>query len=76
MIGNLLHHPNFNERQVLLDNYAESFLQMASHPYKQSRFNIVLKDTARRFRNLLALGDEEEQNEGLREVETTWNQIE
>ena len=76
VIESLLHHPDFNERQVLLDNYAESFLQMASHPYKQSRFNIVLKDTARRFRNLLALGDEEKQNEGLREMEATWNQIE
>ena len=75
VISSLLHHPDFDEKQVLLDNYAESFLQMASHPYKQSRFNSILKDTARQFRNLLIHSEEESQNEGLREIETTWSQL-
>lgn len=72
VIQSLLIHPDFGERQVLMDNYAESFLQMASHPYKQTEYNKALKDTARHFRNLLVLRKEEEQNKGLGEILAAW----
>ena len=72
VVGSLLNHPDFEERKVLLDNYAESFLQMASHPYKQTEYNSVLKDTAREFRNLLVFENEETQNEGLLKVQAIW----
>ena len=75
MISSLLHYPDFDEKQVLLDNYAESFLQMASHPYKQSHFNTALKDTARQFRNLLVHRDEESQNIGLQRIQSDWTQF-
>jgi uncharacterized protein DUF6882 len=72
VVQSLLSHPDFQERQVLLDNYAESFLQMASHPYKHTEYDPVLKDTARKFRNLLVFEDEEKQNQGLLEIQKTW----
>ena len=75
VISSLLHYPDFDEKQVLLDNYAESFLQMASHPYKQSHFNTALKDTARQFRNLLVHRDEESQNIGLQRIQSDWTQF-
>jgi hypothetical protein len=73
VIQSLLRHPDFDERQVLLDNYAESFLQMASHPYKQTEYDPALKDAARKFRNLLVY-EEEVQNQGLLELQATWEE--
>lgn len=72
VIHSLLSHPDFDERQVLIDNYAESFLQMASHPYKQTEYDLPLKDTARMFRNLLVHDDEEKQNQNLLDVQASW----
>jgi len=75
VVESLMSHPTFEERQVLLDNYAESFLQMASHPYKGTEFEDPLKDAARQFRNLLALRDEEEQKKGLRAIQSAWVEL-
>lgn len=75
VVVSLLNHPDFEERQVLLDNYAESFLQMASHPYKATEYDARLKDTAREFRNLLAFPEEEKQNQGLRDIQQRWESL-
>jgi hypothetical protein len=72
VVESLMNHPSFEERQILLDNYAESFLQMASHPYKGTEYDEPLKDAARLFRNLLVHENEEEQNRGLAELRMTW----
>lgn len=58
VLGRLIDHPYPDELAVLLDNYSESFLQMAGHPHKGTEFERELQDTARSMRNLLGLTDE------------------
>ncbi len=48
-------HPDQDELPVLLDNYAETFLQMVSHSHRGTEYEGPLKDTAREMRNLLSL---------------------
>lgn len=55
VLQRLTEHPSSNEWPVLLDNYAESFLQMAGHPHKGTEYEPFLRDTARDMRNLLGL---------------------
>ena len=76
VVENLMDYDDLEERQVLLDNYAESFLQMATHPYKGGEFEKKLKDTARCFRNLLVFEDLNEQNIGLLKELLAWNKVE
>ena len=59
VLGRLIDHPYPDELAVLLDNYSESFLQMAGHPHKSTDFERELQDTARSMRNLLALANDE-----------------
>ncbi len=59
----LTDHPNAEEWPVLLDNYAESFLQMAGHPHKGTEYEQELRDTARSMRNILALANPERREE-------------
>lgn len=75
IVENLIRHPDLDERQILIDNYAESFIQMANHPYRATPFEPALKDTARDFRNLLALQKKESQDEELLKVHQTWLDI-
>ena len=78
VVTSLLNHPDFEERQVLLDNYAESFLQMASHPYKHTNYQSLLKDAARTLRNLLIYQREEEldfQNKALQDLLSAWQAL-
>ncbi|HIB64744.1 MAG TPA: hypothetical protein EYO33_06455 [Phycisphaerales bacterium] len=72
VVESLLSYPDFRERQVLIDNYAESFLQMASHPYRETEFATKLQDTARRLRNLLVHDEQEAQDMGLLAVRAIW----
>ena len=76
VLHSLLTHPDPSERQVLLDNYAESFLQMASHPYKMTEFEERLRDTARSLRNLLVYEEQEKQDKGLTELREAWVKVE
>jgi hypothetical protein len=59
VLGRLMDHPYPDELAVLLDNYSESFLQMAGHPHKSTDFEKELQDTARSMRNLLGLATDE-----------------
>lgn len=59
VLGRLMDHPYPEELAVLLDNYSESFLQMAGHPHKSTDFEKELQDTARTMRNLLGASTEE-----------------
>lgn len=59
VLKRLLEHPHPSELAVLLDNYSESFLQMAAHPHKGTDFETELQSTAREMRNLLALANTE-----------------
>lgn len=72
VVQSLFEYPDFDERLVLLDNYAESFLQMASHPYKGTEYEARLKDTAREFRNLLVHQDIDQQDAGLLKIRLGW----
>lgn len=76
VLNSLLTHPDFSERQVLVDNYAESFLQMASHPYKMTEFESRLRDTARDLRNLLVYEEQEQQDKGLVKLHEAWDRVE
>jgi hypothetical protein len=60
VLRRLTEHPSSQEWAVLLDNYAESFLQMAGHPHKGTEYEPQLRDTARDMRNLLGLAAAEE----------------
>ena len=73
VIDSLLYHLELEEREVLLDNYAESFLQMASHPYKGTEHAKPLRNVARKFRNLLACGSSEEQEDVLKKIRDEWS---
>lgn len=75
VLDSLLNHPDFGERQVLIDNYAESFLQMARHPYKGTDYSSKLQDTARALRNLLAQTDPASQDRGLVEQQEYWARL-
>lgn len=55
VLRRLSEHPSPDELPVLLENYGESFLQMAGHPHRGTDFESELKDTARAMRNLLPL---------------------
>ena len=59
VLQRLIDHPFPDELAVLMDNYAESFLQMAGHPHKSTHFEKELQDTARGMRNLLALATDD-----------------
>lgn len=59
VLNRLIDHPHTEELAVLIDNYSESFLQMAGHPHKSTNFEKELQDTARSMRNLLAMANEE-----------------
>ena len=74
VVESLLSYPDFRERQVLIDNYAESFLQMASHPYRETEYATKLQDTARRLRNLLVHDEQEAQDMGLLAVRAIWQE--
>lgn len=63
VLERLMEHPIVDEWAVLLDNYAESFLQMAGHPHKSTAFEQELRDTARSMRNLLALANPKRKDE-------------
>ena len=73
VIDSLLYHLDIEEREVLLDNYAESFLQMASHPYKGTEHAKPLQDVARKFRNLLACHVSEDQEKVLKAIRDEWS---
>lgn len=75
VVQSLLNYPDYRERQVLIDNYAESFLQMASHPYKNTTYADELRDTARLLRNLLVFDEAEVQDKALIEVQARWAMI-
>lgn len=64
-----------SERKVLLDNYAESFLQMATHPYKATDYADPLKHSARVFRNMLVWDESEPQDQELEKLETYWDEL-
>jgi Family of unknown function (DUF6882) len=72
VLQSLVSHDDFEERQVLMDNYAESFLQMANHPYKGTHFEKRLKDVARGLRNSLVVEDEAMQSEALGQLCEDW----
>ena len=59
VLSRLVDHPHPEELAVLLDNYSESFLQMAGHPHKSTDFERELQDTARSMRNLLGQANDE-----------------
>jgi hypothetical protein len=59
VLSRLMEHPYADELAVLLDNYSESFLQMAGHPHKGTEYEAELRDTAREMRNLLPWVTEE-----------------
>lgn len=78
VLQRLIEHPNHSELAVLLDNYAESFLQMAGHPHKGSEFEAVLKDAARRMRNSLRFANQdgiENLREELRGLVADWENL-
>jgi hypothetical protein len=69
VLNRLVDHPYPDELAVLLDNYAESFLQMAGHPHKSTDFEKELQDTARGMRNLLGLTIDDRMPELRKELE-------
>ncbi len=78
VLQRLTDHPIVDEWAVLLDNYAESFLQMAGHPHKGTDFEQELRDTARAMRNLLAYANPERQAElqaELRKLIAHWEAL-
>ncbi len=78
VLKRLISHPYLAELTVLLDNYAESFLQLAGHTHKTTEFEAPLKDTARAMRNFLSLANEEQLEslrDGLKQLEATWDAL-
>lgn len=78
VLNRMIEYQDSPEWQVLLDNYAESFLQMADHPHKGTSFESELRDTARAMRNLLALADpsrRDELNAKLGELIARWEAL-
>lgn len=68
-------HNAFEELPRLLDNYAQSFLQLADHPHRGSDYEAPLRDTARGMRNLLVYTQEEQLpklRDGLATLTEAW----
>ena len=72
VLDKLAAHDDYSERRILLDNYAESFLQLASQPHKGSEYEEPLRILARSMRNLLALTDQEMTTE-LERLALNWS---
>lgn len=68
-------HIEFDDLALLMDNYAESFLQLADHPHKSGPFETPLRDTARGMRNLLVHanpGQKDKLQSGLSKLRNLW----
>lgn len=71
----LRNHGDNAELMVLLNNYAESFLQMAGHSHADTDYREPLRDTARGMRNLLIYVQNEQSkefNKGVNELKKLW----
>lgn len=62
-------HPSGPELAELLNNYAQSFLQLADHPHKHTAYEAPLRDTARVMRNALGWTSADKSSELQAELE-------